>query len=160
VTQPEARASNQLLDRLKRTSPLTLLATAAFAWSIASSLLIYPHCLSYFNELAGGPRGGSRFLLDTNTDWGQDLLLIKRWVDNHPQARPVYLDWPHSYLDAKLAGIEAPAPPSRSAPGWHLTSVKTLNSRDGTNRPFRCAPTAQSIGGSTVIYRVRPRQPQ
>src|SRR5205814_2016262 len=33
------------------------LATAALIWSIASSLLVFPHSLSYFNELAGGPRG-------------------------------------------------------------------------------------------------------
>ena len=32
------------------------LAGGLFAWSVASSLWIYPHSLSYFNELTGGPR--------------------------------------------------------------------------------------------------------
>jgi 4-amino-4-deoxy-L-arabinose transferase-like glycosyltransferase len=30
-------------------------ATVSLAWAVASSLLVYPHSLSYFNELAGGP---------------------------------------------------------------------------------------------------------
>lgn len=54
-----------------------LLATTvaiAFTASIGSALATYPHTLSYFNELAGGPLNGPAHLLDANVDWGQDLL--------------------------------------------------------------------------------------
>ena len=64
---------------------------ATLAWSIASSLWIYPHSLSYFNELAGGPLGGPKYLLGSNIDWGQDLLFLKRWLAEHPKAKPLTL---------------------------------------------------------------------
>jgi hypothetical protein len=42
---------------------------------------VYPHTLTFFNALVGGPRNGSRYLADSNVDWGQDLKLLKRWMD-------------------------------------------------------------------------------
>ena len=41
----------------------TRFVTAAFAWSVTSSLLVCPHSLSYFHELVGGPLGGHFHLL-------------------------------------------------------------------------------------------------
>lgn len=38
---------------------------------------VHPHQLSFFNALAGGPEGGRRFFVDSNLDWGQDLLRLK-----------------------------------------------------------------------------------
>lgn len=42
-------------------------------WHAAASVRAHPHELAYFNEAAGGPRGGFRILGDSNLDWGQDL---------------------------------------------------------------------------------------
>jgi 4-amino-4-deoxy-L-arabinose transferase-like glycosyltransferase len=53
------------------------------AGSIASSLLVHPHYLAYFNELVGGPRNGYKFLVDSNLDWGQDLKFLKYWVERN-----------------------------------------------------------------------------
>jgi tetratricopeptide (TPR) repeat protein len=52
-------------------------------WYVGASLWIYPHYLSYFNELAGGPRNGHKVLLDSNLDWGQDLKALKQWMDGN-----------------------------------------------------------------------------
>ncbi len=54
----------------------------------ASSLSVYPHFISYFNLLAGGPENGSEFLLDSNIDWGQNDLLLEKKLEelNHPVA--------------------------------------------------------------------------
>jgi len=51
------------------------------AWYVFSSLSAYPHSLAYFNELAGGPDGGYRFVTDSNLDWGQDLRALADYVD-------------------------------------------------------------------------------
>ncbi len=59
------------------------------AASVVSSLAIYPHSLSYFNELAGGPLGGPQHLLDSNIDWGQDLLFLRQWLEEHPEAEGI-----------------------------------------------------------------------
>jgi hypothetical protein len=52
--------------------PATLVASLG-AWLVASSLWIYPHSLSYFNESIGSVRNGPQHLLGSNVDWGQDL---------------------------------------------------------------------------------------
>lgn len=52
------------------------LAGALVSWFIASSLWIYPHSLSYFNESIGGPLNGSKHLLGSSVDWGQDFRYL------------------------------------------------------------------------------------
>jgi tetratricopeptide (TPR) repeat protein len=49
------------------------LLLALLVWHAAGTLRAHPHYLPYFNELAGGARGGYRILGDSNLDWGQDL---------------------------------------------------------------------------------------
>ncbi|MBF0253898.1 MAG: glycosyltransferase family 39 protein [Candidatus Omnitrophica bacterium] len=46
------------------------------AYHVVSVVTTYPHYLSYFNEVAGGPRKGYRWLRDSNLDWGQDLKAL------------------------------------------------------------------------------------
>ncbi|MCP4535911.1 MAG: glycosyltransferase family 39 protein [Chloroflexi bacterium] len=100
------------------------LAGAALCWSVGSSLWCYPHSLSYFNELVGGPKGGHAHLLDSNIAWGQDLFLLKRWYDDHPNARPFSLAY-YGLVDPRLAGIEFAVPPiglTSSKPGGEVAS--------------------------------------
>jgi len=59
-----------------------ILSIALFlGWYVASSISIYPHYLSYFNEIIGGPKNGYKFVVDSNYDWGQDLKRLKAFVD-------------------------------------------------------------------------------
>lgn len=66
-------------------SPLAAAArlrVRAAAWGLAalhaaSSLAIHPHYLATFNELAGGPAAGWRYVADSNLDWGQDRALAR-----------------------------------------------------------------------------------
>jgi len=117
-------------------------ATMAFAWSVASSLSVFPHNLAYFNELAGGPANGHAHLLDSNIDWGQDLFFLKRWLDVHPEARPIGLAYFGSY-PPEFAGILATQVPQLPGthhhhdaatqeaegprPGWYAVSVNLLH---------------------------------
>jgi hypothetical protein len=52
-------------------------------WNAGSALAIHPHHLAYFNELAGGPSNGYKYMLDSNLDWGQDLPALKKYMDEH-----------------------------------------------------------------------------
>lgn len=45
-------------------------------WLAVSSFAIHPHYLAYFNEIAGGPANGWRWLIDSNLDWGQDVEYV------------------------------------------------------------------------------------
>lgn len=49
----------------------------------AIDAFIHPHYLSYFNLLAGGPANGHKYLVDSNLDWGQDLIRLKYWMANN-----------------------------------------------------------------------------
>jgi 4-amino-4-deoxy-L-arabinose transferase-like glycosyltransferase len=53
---------------------------------------IHPHYLSYFNLAAGGPANGNRIAIDSNIDWGQDLLRLQRWMEDHEVDR-IKLAW-------------------------------------------------------------------
>jgi hypothetical protein len=65
-----ARQFGPALARDRVWTPICVLALAWFAWV---SIGCGTRCLSYFNELAGGPRAGAMFLSDSNIDWGQDF---------------------------------------------------------------------------------------
>jgi hypothetical protein len=120
-------------------------------WAVLSSLWIYPHSLSYFNELIGGPRSGHYHLGGSNVDYGQDLLKLKRWYDLHPNARPLGLAyWDLESVDPHVAGIEYFTPPSGPRPGvsngttnadelgpmpgWFAVNVNVLHGDDWPGR--------------------------
>lgn len=136
---------------------IAAIAAAALLWSAGSSLWVYPHSLSYFNELVGGPRGGHAHLggvsVDSNIDWGQDLLYLKRWLEDHPEAKPLHLAFNGVY-DASVAGIEYTYPPADPRPGWHALSVNRIRSRRREYEYFlRFQPVAMA-GYSIYIYHV------
>ena len=82
------------------------------AWYLWSSLGIFPHYLSFFNELAGGPKNGHRVVVDSNLDWGQDVKGVKRWMDRHGVDK---IQWVYfGYADPEYYGIDAVDLPGRS----------------------------------------------
>ncbi|HEX4321427.1 MAG TPA: glycosyltransferase family 39 protein [Acidobacteriaceae bacterium] len=52
-------------------------------WHVASTTRSAPNYLAYSNELFGGPANTYRYLTDSNTDWGQQLISVKRYLDEH-----------------------------------------------------------------------------
>jgi hypothetical protein len=82
-----------------------LAGVALVSWVVGSSLVTYPHSLSYFNEASGGPENGPAHLVDSNLDWGQDLLFLKDWLEEHPQARPLGLAY-FGAADPRSVGID------------------------------------------------------
>jgi 4-amino-4-deoxy-L-arabinose transferase-like glycosyltransferase len=63
--------------------PKFLAIGALLVWLIAGTLMVSPHYLAYFNELAGGPARGHRVLVDSNLDWGQDLPGLRDYMAAH-----------------------------------------------------------------------------
>jgi hypothetical protein len=59
--------------------------------SVAATLSIAPHYLAYFNWVSGGPENGSAHLIDSNLDWGQDLVGLRRWVHEHAEGERIGL---------------------------------------------------------------------
>jgi hypothetical protein len=64
---------------------------AALGLTAAQTALVHPYYLASFNWLAGGPDRGSEHLIDSNLDWGQDLVSLRRWVAEHRPGQRVGL---------------------------------------------------------------------
>lgn len=73
-------ASRLATLRFRTRTAGVLLIAVPIALSAASSWRVAPHQLAYFNELAGGPGKGYRYLSDSNIDWGQDLKGLRTYV--------------------------------------------------------------------------------
>jgi hypothetical protein len=133
-----------------RDRSVAALMAASLAWSIVSSLAVYPLSLSYFNELAGGPAGGHRHLIDASIDWGQDMFRLKEWIDAHPGARPIYVDH-YGSIELKQFGIKPDPYPDTPRPGWYAVSVHRLHDSEG-NQHFLPIEPVDRIGYSMNIY--------
>ena len=107
---------------------------------LLSTLSIHPHYLSFFNLLAGGPEKGYTILIDSNIDWGQDLLRLQEWMREN-NVSSVKLSWFGSAPPSAYGLVYEPLPgyphhldlwwnlpfdPAAPAPGWYAISVSNL----------------------------------
>ncbi|MGE0639908.1 MAG: hypothetical protein AB7G12_08245 [Thermoanaerobaculia bacterium] len=158
---------------------LTGLVVAGSAFGFARPLRperIHPHYLSYFNELAGGPAGGSRHLVDSNLDWGQDLPRLATWLEEREiresiglcyfgMADPRYYGFRH----VKLPGGYLLEPPLAGAAGFepargmrYVAISATLfrgvylsrGQRDAWTSYLRGAELVDTVGHSIFIFRL------
>src|SRR5262249_49556574 len=118
--------------RFRSCNVLSALVYIAFVCSVASSLSCYPHSRSYFNELAGGPMRGHQRFASVDSDWGQDLLRLRSWLQEHQEVRPL------SYMCSggvkpTLLGINSQRLAARDPiPGWHAVCLSALNGTLGS----------------------------
>lgn len=118
----------------------TVAVGALSAWFVLSSLRVYPHQESYFNELAGRWSNWSNLLVDSNLDWGQDLPALKEVMAERgielvnlayfgkavPEKYGVHYAPLPSYLRF-IEGIELNAyNPYSPEPGWYAISATEL----------------------------------
>jgi hypothetical protein len=156
-------------QELTKNSIGAMLGTSALLWSVCSSLWFYPHNLSYFNEIVGGPSNGWKHLVHSNVDWGQDLLYLQQWVDTHPEAVPLSIGY-FGCVKPALAGLSQFGSAAKGAlesekglkAGWYAVSANLLAGfvhaeygRD-TLKAFRDLQPYECVGGSILIYRVSP----
>lgn len=69
---------------------------AALLLKAGECVVLFPHYLAYFNQIAGGPSSGYRHLVDNNLDWGQDLPSLAKWVSDNKDVQsgvPVYYSY-------------------------------------------------------------------
>ncbi|WP_197444279.1 ArnT family glycosyltransferase [Maioricimonas rarisocia] len=85
---------------------LRMVSRSAVVLSICASLAVAPHWLSFFNILVGGPSYGRYHLLNSNVDWGQDLLFLREWIESTGGREPIALAY-FGLCDPALLGINA-----------------------------------------------------
>lgn len=130
-----------------------LAAALLTVWFIASNLYIWPDYLSYFNEIAGGPDGGYRYLRDSNIDWGQDLPALRGYYRKN-NLKNIYLSYFGS-ADPGFYGIIYTDIPEemRDEPSEGVYAI-SVNNIDSFPWAKKTAPTARA-GRSIYIYDLR-----
>ena len=159
------------LAGLLRGLPRRLLAAGLGLWLVVGTVSLHPHYLAYFNELAGGPEGGYRYLVDSNTDWGQALKDLADYQEEH-DIKSVYLSM-FTFFDPTIYGVryqpltpiggDTPAIfPSRfnPPPGDYVISTTTLQGIPLADPEmydwFRRREPDARIGHVMFLYHVSP----
>jgi len=144
------------------------------SWYVVENIKVYPLYLTYFNQAAGGPSGGYRYVTDSNLDWGQDLIRFSDWVkeNNIPKIELDYFGWADQsyYLGShfewlwreKYSGAEDFKARNKSD-GWLAISITYLQETQGpVERPqypnylwLKSYQPVTIIGHSIFVYRIQ-----
>ncbi|MCS7283493.1 MAG: glycosyltransferase family 39 protein, partial [Anaerolineae bacterium] len=139
------------------------------AWLALGTLRVAPHYLAFFNELAGGPAGGYRYLVDSNLDWGQNLWQLRDWMQKKGVGRVFYAHY--GPARPEVYGVSAnflppdpravPFTPLDPAPGIYAIGATVLQgvyTQDvNTYAWFRARQPLDRLGYALFLYRVEPR---
>ncbi len=129
---------------------VTVTPPGAVAATAVSTLWFHPHYLAYFNAVSGGPDRVPARLIDSNLDWGQDLVGLREWCrKNIPDqkiglayfgqinpnifaAREDPLRWftppiqPEFYRSMSSGSAPVTGPVRRLTPGYYAVSATLL----------------------------------
>jgi 4-amino-4-deoxy-L-arabinose transferase-like glycosyltransferase len=104
------------------------LRTATFSamviWLTVGSVMTFPHYLAFFNEIAGGPDNGYKILVDSNLDWGQELIGLRNYMaqQNIPSVKLSY----HGTADPMAYGVVYEPLPSYPYNQWTSDTVPDM----------------------------------
>ena len=138
-------------------SAIRVAIIALIGWQLFDSARAHPDYLAHFNELAG--RHPDRVLLDSNLDWGQDLLRLSKEL----RARKVDSIALAYFGNADLSrhGLPPirPVPPDRPTTGWVAISEMWLKDLRGGGRSYswlRDRVPVVTVGRSIRLYFIAP----
>lgn len=116
--------------RMAQATLLCLIAVAGL-----ETAFIAPNYLSYFNLIADGPNQGDRYLIDSNVDWGQNVLTTAQWLK--AQNRPCSMRVTGGKIEGLigLVGLD-PTDTLESPPhGLFAISKNVIHGLDGYDEP-------------------------
>jgi hypothetical protein len=150
------------VGRLVGRRTITAAVVLGIAAAISSELTIWPHHLAYFSTLAGGPSAGPTHLLDSNVDWGQDLILLKRFMQEKG-IETIDLAC-FGRVDPVVYGIRYRTLDAASHGRWAAVSVNFIYGRSyfingsqlwadaGEYRRFQSVPPQSRLGYSLYVF--------
>lgn len=136
---------------------------------VAETVSAYPYYMSYFNQIAGGPKNGYRYVTDSNADWGQDLKRLQVFLDQHPEIDKIRVDYfggadiKYYIGDKYLMWYDSKRP---IEPGWYAISTnflqgsiydQTKKDQDSYRWTQKIQPVYQ-VGTAIFIYHVTPEE--
>lgn len=158
--------------RANNYSPLRIVVTLLLGWFVVSSLLVFPHYIAYYNELAGGPANGYKIAVDSNLDWGQDLKRLADWTNKNNIGK-LYLDYfgggdPQYYLGDRYVAWDSNKDHTQIPIGSYFAistnqmmgqRAKAINGYDQSTNKYdwldAYEPPIAKIGYSIFVYRIK-----
>ncbi|MBI2669983.1 MAG: glycosyltransferase family 39 protein [Candidatus Yanofskybacteria bacterium] len=143
-------------------------------WYVYENVRVYPYYLTYFNQIVGGPSEGHKYVVDSNLDWGQDLVRFSNWVkkNNIPKIEFDYFGWadPSYYLKERYIWMSSTKyndgrdfTAHNQSDGWLAVSATFLMGSQGPeDMPnkinylwLNSYQPVTIIGNSIFVYRIR-----
>lgn len=140
-------------------------------WYVGEFISVYPSYLAYFNQFAGGPSGGHRYVVDSNLDWGQDLWRLADYAEENKistmnldyfgWADPAYyLGSAHKYMRGGTYTNKESFLKDNPNGGWLAVST-TFYQESGLSaeRPYAWLNNiepATTIGHSIFVWHITP----
>jgi hypothetical protein len=100
---------------VSRTPKLIYGFVALLLWQFLTTVMARPGLLAYANEAWGGSSKAHLYLSDSNTDWGQQLKAIKKYLDTNPSQPCYFAYFAQGPVDFRDYGINCHVLPTGSA---------------------------------------------
>lgn len=102
------------------------------AWQAFEAVHVYPTYMAYANEAWGGPADTHKYLSDSNVDWGQQLIAVKRYLNQHRITKCWFVYFPEGAVDPGPYGIPCNFLPTTDTLWWLNAPLHAPTSIDGT----------------------------
>jgi hypothetical protein len=102
------------------------------AWQAVGSLRVYPDYMAYANEAWGGPAATHKYLSDSNTDWAQQLIEVKSYLDQRGIKDCWFVFFAQGAIDPASYGIPCKPLPIIETMWWLDIPVDTPKTVEGT----------------------------
>lgn len=129
----------------------------------------HPDYLPYFNQLAGGERGGVHWLDDSNLDWGQDLYRLPGWLEERGLERvrllyfgtgdPDYFGVPRDDFPVDDWAISPRPGAYVVSAGYLVRGLSQARDREWRSDWLRRFEPVDVLGGTLYLYRFEAGMP-
>jgi hypothetical protein len=111
-------AGGVALSLARRDPRWQVLLVALLCWQILTSVRVAPAYMAYGNEAWGGPGAVHKYLSDANVDWGQQLLDVKKYIDEHHVTECWFAYFPDGAIQPQDYGVPCKRLPTTSTVWW------------------------------------------
>ena len=146
-----------LWQRCRGLSVGRIMAGTLLAWHVVSSVRAHPDYLSYFNEVAASDPGA--FLVDSDLDWGQDLLRLRDELRRRKVERFAIAYFGGADLDEHNLPPFQLLKPGVQQSGWVAVSEFLLREKSEDYKWLTRHKPVALVGSSIRLYYIKCEPP-
>lgn len=144
----------------------TVFVALCFSWAAIENIRIYPNYLAYFNQYIGGPKNAWHYTIDSNLDWGQNALRLRKYMDEHKIEKIKTECYSGDLMDYYLGHDRYTKLDSAktSASGWIVVPTYCIQMNSGNTGRDGARPSyhwlidkyepVEKIGHSLFVYKI------